>query len=125
VSQDEWDNLQPGMIVVERRSKTPRLVLNVRRRPWRCKPRVSTSPEHVSIDLFKLRGSRSCPTTSLTPSDWRHRLDVAHGKTGIVVPEFFYCDMHGWSHITGGPVWMKGWDWPPAPDWSTMPWVRL
>ena len=123
MSQEEWDSLHPGMVVFERRTNTPRIILDVHRRPWKCPPRVSKSPLHVSITLRKLRGARSCPTTTLNPSDWRWRLDVAHGETGIVRTDDFYCDMHGWGHVVPGPVWMNGWPWPPAPDWSTMPWV--
>jgi hypothetical protein len=148
MSQDEWDALQPGMIVVERRSKTPRLVLSVKRRPWKIRRRRGSPSrrerECVVIELFKLRsGGYPCPTTDLYPSDWRARLDVAHGKRGIVRAEFFYCECHGWSHVSGERrCWVdpafaavnRNWrtgcklradNYPaPQPDWSTMPWVR-
>ncbi len=145
MSQDEWDNLQPGMIVVERRSRTPRLVLAVHRRPWKCKPTVNRRRrEWVGVELFKLRsGGYPCPTTTLYPWDWLTRLDVAHGKRGTVRREFFYCECHGWSHIAKGGAWVD----PayaathrnmrtgcklsddshlpvPRPDWKLMPWVR-
>lgn len=130
MSQDEWDNLKPGDIVIERRSKTPRLVLGVHRRPWRCPPRVSTSPEHVTIELRKLiGGTHACPTTTLDPSMWRRRLDVAHGKHGRIRKEWFRCSIHGWWHVHKRgvlvPVWCVGMTVPPPkPDWSAYPGAR-
>lgn len=125
VSQDEWDGLKAGDIVIERRSKTPRIVLAVRRRPWKAKTRVSTSPFCVTIQLRKLRGWRyNCPNTTLCPGDWRHRLDVAHGRHARVMRSWFKCPVHGWSHVYDPakpirPIWVIGMGGRgPNPDWS-------
>jgi hypothetical protein len=125
MSQDEWDGLKPGDIVIERRSKTPRIVLATHKRPWRAKTRVSTSPFCMTLELRKLRGWRyNCPNTLLMPGDWRHRLDVAHGKHARVQRSWFKCQVHGWWHVhrRGGrihPVYCIGMGGtPPRPDWS-------
>lgn len=125
MSQDEWDNLKPGDIVIERRSKTPRIVLTTYRRPWKCKPRVSKSPYHLTIQLRKLRGGRyNCPNTILFPGDWRLRLDVLHGKRARVMRSWFKCPVHGWSHVCDHdgpirPIWVIGMSGRgPNPDWN-------
>ena len=99
MSQDEWDALRPGDIVIERRSKTPRIVVAVRH--GRIKQGRRRGRLRLDIELVKIRQSRyACPTTSLAPSDWRHRLDVAHGRHARVRREWFYCVCHGWSHVS-------------------------
>jgi len=107
MTQNEWDALVPGDIVIERRSKTPRLVLAVHRRPWKAKHPVTRTRSFLMIEVMKIRRSQyPCPTTDLCPSDWRARLDVAYGRHGRVRREFFYCECHGWSHVVRGPIWV-------------------
>ncbi len=105
----EWNALRPGDIVVERRSRAPRMVLSVSRKRRFLWGKRRGQPYTV-IELRKLRqGPFPCPNTLLAPYDWIHRLDVAHGKRGRVLREFFYCECHGWSHLADTMTVDRAW----------------
>jgi hypothetical protein len=73
MSEAEWNSLRPGDIVVESRSKTPRMVLGVTVRKFKQGPRLG-QPKLI-LTLRKIRRSWTpCEMTVLLPSDWRHRL---------------------------------------------------
>ena len=100
MSEDEWNGLRMGDVVVERRSRTPRIVLGVTTREFQRGPRAG-QPRHL-IQLRKLRAAgRECEMTCLTPSDWRPRLDLAHGKHVRVTEGMQWCERHGLWHFGG------------------------
>jgi hypothetical protein len=94
VSREEWNALRPGDIVIERRSRTPRIVLTVSiHQPHERRPRVY-------ISLRKLRSSwcDPCNNTVLTSYDMAARLDVAHGRRARVTDAMLWCPRHGFEH---------------------------
>lgn len=80
----QWNQLRPGDIVIERRSKTPRIVLTASPKVLKAGPREGQT--HSIIRLRMLHGSwrSKCTITTLIPSDVLGRLDVAWGRRARV-----------------------------------------
>ena len=98
MSESEWNGLRAGDVVVERRSRTPRIVLGVNTRRFKQGPRCG-QPYHI-LTLRKLHSAgRECEMTCLVPSDWRERLDLAHGKHVGVTQGMQWCERHGHWHF--------------------------
>lgn len=100
MSADEWNGLRVGDIVIERRSKSPRIVLGVHSRKHHRTSRYA-GQQHVVITMRMLhlgswRAKRGCLLTVLHPADWRPRLDVAHGRRARVTADMqTCCPKHG------------------------------
>ena len=105
MSDDEWNGLRMGSVVVERRSRTPRVVLGSSVREFKQGPRKGQP--YRMIQMRKLHcgsgASRHCEMTILCPSDWRHRLDLAHGKYIRVTQGMQWCERHGLWHFGEQP----------------------
>lgn len=100
VSESEWNGLRMGDVVIERRSRTPRIVLGVSVRPFKQGPRKGQPCHYITMRKLHAAG-RECEMTSLLPSDWRHRLDLAHGKHIRVTQGMQWCERHGHWHFGG------------------------
>lgn len=98
---DEWNNLRVGDIVIEKRSKSPRIVLGVHPygRPIQSGPHRGRPYFVITMRMLHFgswRGRRGCTMTTLNPTDWRSRLNVSHGRRARVTAAMqVCCEKHG------------------------------
>lgn len=99
MSESEWASLRTGDIVIEKRSRTPRIVLGVHPNVWTQGPRKG-QPAPPTVLLRKLHQSWTfpCEYTLLTSNDWAPRLDRAW-KRARVTRAMQWCPRHGLAHV--------------------------
>lgn len=104
MSRRQWAALRVGDIVVEARSRTPRIVLGVSFGRTARGRREYTTIAMRMIHLGSWRARRGCTMTILTEHDWRHRLSLVNGKQARVTNKMRQCcDKHGDSYSLEGP----------------------
>lgn len=104
MSKREWAALAVGDIVVERGSRTPRIILGISYRKTARGWKKYTSVVMRMLHFGSWRGRRGCTLTLLNEHDWRPRLSLVHGKRARVTKAMRKCcDKHGDSYALEGP----------------------